>query len=178
MGKDLVSDILPPPEYIVESHLTTLQLLNENDKNKIDEEIEYEKNLEKDYDTRHQVWVKSLPKSTMRKIMVEDSYNYAKEYFDVFNNEFVPYIKSGNKQKAEGILNNKLEMLYAKHRSAISEVVKLANKQNSSIEQSASSKIKSDLTTLVLMIILIVIIVIILCFLIMRNITAPLIFLK
>lgn len=178
MGEDLVSDILPPPEYIVESHLTTLQLLNEDNKNKIDEEIQYEKNLEKDYNTRHQVWVKSLPKGTMRKVMVEDSYNYAKEYFDVFNNEFVPYIKSGNKQKAELILDDKLEMLYTKHRSAINEVVKLANNQNSSIEQSASSKIKSDLAMLVLMIALIVIIVIILCFLIMRNITAPLIFLK
>jgi|GEM_PF-4373016 len=70
MVKDLVSYILPPPEYIVESHLTTLQLLNENDKNKIEQEIQYENGLEKDYDTRHQVWVKSLPKGTMRKIMV------------------------------------------------------------------------------------------------------------
>ena len=25
-GKDLVADVLPPPEYIIESYLTTLQL--------------------------------------------------------------------------------------------------------------------------------------------------------
>ncbi|PJI06772.1 MULTISPECIES: methyl-accepting chemotaxis protein [Clostridium] len=178
MGKDLVSDILPPPEYIVESHLTTLQLLNENNKNKIDEEIKYEKNLEKDYNTRHQVWVKSLPKSTMRKIMVEDSYKYAKEYFETFNNEFVPDVESGNKQNAENILNSKLEPLYTKHRNEINKVVKLANDQNSSIEQNAKSKIKFDLSMLVLIIIFVVIFVIILCFLIMRNITRPLIFLK
>lgn len=178
MGKDLVSDILPPPEYIVESHLTTLQILNESDQGKIKEEIEYEKNLEKDYDTRHQVWVKSLPKSTMRKIMVEDSYKYAKEYFQIFNNEFVPYIESGNKQTAENILNSKLKPLYTKHRDEINKVVKLANDQNSSIEQSANSKIKFDLIMLVLIIIFIVVFVIILCFLIMSNITKPLIFLK
>ena len=26
-GKDLIADILPPPEYIIESYLTTLQLV-------------------------------------------------------------------------------------------------------------------------------------------------------
>lgn len=177
-GKDLVSDILPPPEYIVESQLTTLQLLNESDKSKIDSEIEYEKNLEKSYNIRHEVWDKSLPKSPMKKIMVETSYNYAKEYFQVFNDEFVPYIKNGDKQKADGILNDKLESLYAKHRNSIDEVVKLANNQNSSIEQSANSKIKFDITMLVLIIVFTVIIVIILCILIMINITTPLMFLK
>lgn len=178
MGKDLVSDILPPPEYIVESHLTTLQLLNESDKSKIDGEIEYEKNLEKTYNIRHEVWIKSLPKSTMQKIMVETSYNYAKEYFQVFNDEFVPCIKNGDKEKANSILNDKLEILYTKHRNSIDEVVKLANNQNSSIEQSANSKIKFDITMLALIIVFIAIAVIILCILIMRNITIPLTFLK
>ncbi|HLP18190.1 MAG TPA: methyl-accepting chemotaxis protein, partial [Bacteroidota bacterium] len=31
LGKDLVADILPPPEYILESHLITLQLLSAAD---------------------------------------------------------------------------------------------------------------------------------------------------
>ena len=38
-GKNLIADILPPPEYIVELHLTTLELLNENNKNKIEDLI-------------------------------------------------------------------------------------------------------------------------------------------
>ncbi|GEM_PF-5573371 len=29
LGKDIVADILPPPEYIVETYLTALQLLKE-----------------------------------------------------------------------------------------------------------------------------------------------------
>ncbi|MBU3110280.1 hypothetical protein [Clostridium lacusfryxellense] len=42
LGKDLVADILPPPEYIIESYLTALQLSKETDKIKIEELINYE----------------------------------------------------------------------------------------------------------------------------------------
>jgi len=31
-GKDLIADILPPPEYILESYLTVSMLANEKDK--------------------------------------------------------------------------------------------------------------------------------------------------
>ena len=31
-GKDLVADVLPPPEYIIESYLVTLQMLDETDR--------------------------------------------------------------------------------------------------------------------------------------------------
>lgn len=30
-GKDLIADILPPPEYIIESNLVALQMLGDND---------------------------------------------------------------------------------------------------------------------------------------------------
>lgn len=178
MGKDLVADILPPPEYIVESHLTTLELLNENDKAKIEELIKYEGNLEKDYDTRHQIWCNDLPEGSMKKIMVEDAYKPAKEYFNVFNSEFIPYIRSGDKQKSKDVLDNKLAKLYAEHRSNIDKVVELANKKNADIEESANSKIKFDLLMLVLMASSIVIVVIIFCILIIKNITSPLLFLR
>lgn len=178
MGKDLVADILPPPEYIVEAHLTTLELLNESDSSKIDELIKYEQKLESDYDDRHKVWVKDLPESSMKKIMVEDSYKPAKEYFSTLNSEFVPYIKSGDKQKAKDVLENKLDQLYTEHRSGIDKVVELANKQNSDIEKSANSKISFDLFMLVVMASFIIIVVIILCIFIIRNITSPLLFLR
>lgn len=177
-GKDLVADILPPPEYIVETHLTTLQLLNENDKGKIDELIKYEGQLEKDYNERHEVWLKGLPESNMKKIFVEASYKPAKDYFNTFNNEFVPYIKNGDKQKAKEVFDNKLEKLYAEHRSNIDKVVELANKQNSDIEKNAGNEIKFDIIMLFSIALLIVTVVIILCAYVIKSITSPLLFLK
>lgn len=68
-GKDLVADILPPPEYIVESHLTTLELLNEDNKSKIEELVNYEEKLEKDYNERHEVWVNNLSEGDIKKFL-------------------------------------------------------------------------------------------------------------
>ena len=36
-SKDLIADILPPPDYIVESHLTCFQMLDEHDPQVLDE---------------------------------------------------------------------------------------------------------------------------------------------
>lgn len=178
MGKDLVADILPPPEYIVEAHLTTLQLLNENDKSKIEEMIKHEEKLEKDYDTRHELWCNSLSESNKKKIFVEDSYKPAKEYFIIFNNEFIPCIKTGDKEKAKNILDDKLEKLYVQHRSSIDKVVELANKENSEIEESVNSKIRLELLMLISIASFIVIVVIIFSIYIIKSITNPLLFLR
>lgn len=168
MEKDLLADILPPPEYIVESHFTTLELLNENDKRKIEELVNYEGKLEKDYNIRNEVWSNSLPESNMKKIFTEDSYKPAKEYFKVFNSEFVPYIKSGDKEKAKDILENKLEKLYGEHRSNIDKVVELVNKESLAIEQSIKSKIKFDLILLASIAFFISISVVIFCICIIK----------
>ncbi len=52
-GKDLVADILPPPAYIIESYLVTLQLSRASDPTEIETLIERFKVLKSDYDTRH-----------------------------------------------------------------------------------------------------------------------------
>ena len=177
LGKDLVADILPPPEYIIESYLTALQLSKETDKIKIEELINYEAQLKKDYDTRHKVWVSVLPEGDIKKNMVEDSYKPALEFFEVFNTEFIPAIKSGDKGKANEILTSKLDKLYLEHRTYIDKVVNLANNKNLALEKTANKTINSDLLILFSLAIVVLVIVIVLCIVVMRKITDPLSFL-
>ena len=146
-GKDLVADILPPPEYIIESYLTALQLSKETDKTKIENLINYEAQLKKEYDNRHEVWVSGLPEGDIKKTMIEDSYKPAMEFFDVFKNEFIPAVKSGDKEKANEILP-KLDKFYSEHRTNINKVVSLANIKNSTIEENAKNTINTDLLIL------------------------------
>ena len=178
MGKDLVADILPPPEYIVEMHLTSYELLDEDDESKIEELAKYENKLEDDYNERHEVWIKELPESDMRKIFIEDSYKPVKEYFNILNNEFIPTLKSKDKQKAKEILDNKLEKLYSEHRSSIDKVVEMANKQNSEVELNAKKEIRFDMILLIIIAVFIVITVITSCAYIIKSITNPLSSLK
>ena len=177
LGKDLVADILPPPEYIIESYLTTLQLAKETDKSKIDELINYEAQLKKNYDIRHEVWVSDLPDGDIKKTMVEDSYRPAMEFFKVFENEFVPAIKNGNNESANEIVTMKLDKSYLEHRAAIDKVVTLANNKNSISEETARRTINSDLFVLLALALVVLLVVILFCSVIIKKITDPISFL-
>ncbi|KQZ28270.1 hypothetical protein [Duganella sp. Root1480D1] len=51
-SKDLNADVLPPPEYIIESYLASLQLADAQDKARQDQLLERLRNLNKDYVAR------------------------------------------------------------------------------------------------------------------------------
>lgn len=53
-GKDLIADILPPPEYIIESYLVARQLNDETEPTRINELIERGDRLRVDYESRHE----------------------------------------------------------------------------------------------------------------------------
>src|SRR5438105_12300911 len=58
-GKDVVADILPPPEYIIEANLVVYQIadaLETGDRGAIDGLIQKGKTLREDYETRHAFW--------------------------------------------------------------------------------------------------------------------------
>src|SRR5206468_12702648 len=59
-AKDVIADVLPPPEYIVESYLVTLQIAAESDPKALDELTERSKRLRRDYETRHRFWASDL----------------------------------------------------------------------------------------------------------------------
>ena len=57
-GKDLIADILPPPQNIIESYLISLQLLGTAEKAPQDALIARIKTLRRDYEARHAYWRK------------------------------------------------------------------------------------------------------------------------
>ncbi len=174
-GKDLVADILPPPEYIIESDLLTYQILNETDKNNVETLIKKSEDLETEYNTRHEVWVKTLPEGDMKKYMTVDGYKYAVEFFNVRDKEFFPAIRAGNREKAESLVNGKLLEAYKNHRENIDKVVTLANESNTKIENQASSIINNTIVILIVVALVIAFIVIVISIIISKTITNPLI---
>src|SRR5262245_3992265 len=126
-GKDLVADILPPPEYIIESYLVTLEAASEMRPEVRAEQVAYLKRLRADYDTRHDVWVKDLPEGEMRRTMLVDSYEPAMRFYQLVEREFVPAMESGDLAKATMLVKGPLVEAYQQHRAAIDKVVVLAN---------------------------------------------------
>jgi methyl-accepting chemotaxis protein len=145
-GKDLIADILPPPEYLIESYLVLNQITFEKDPEVIKQLIEKSKSLEDDYYIRHKFWTDNLEEGQIKKTMIADSYTPAIEFFRIKNDLFLPAIKSGNIDEAKLLLTTSLKDSYNKHRAAIDKVVELANISNSTIE----SEVKDVLGTRIL----------------------------
>jgi ABC-type transporter Mla subunit MlaD len=143
MGKDLIADILPPPEYIIEPYLVTLQMLGESDSTKLHGQIEKLKALKSDYMTRHEVWVKELPEGRMKEAMIRESYDPALAFFNLLDSKFIPALQQGDKSKATQLAFGEMRLQYEQHRKAIDEVVQTATAQNSAIENDAARIVKS-----------------------------------
>ena len=80
-GKDLVADILPPPEYIIESYLVSLQLSSATEKAEQDGLIERLKALKAEYDTRHEFWLKEGLESELQETFLKQAHQHPKRLF-------------------------------------------------------------------------------------------------
>lgn len=138
-GKDLIADILPPPEYIIESYLVVLQGMDEKDPAKVTQFSERLKKLRGEYDDRHTYWTKELPEGKIKTLMLEHSYKPAVTFYDTAEKQLFPALISGNREQAGIILKSSLSPAYESHRKVIDEIVSLSNTENSETEKRASA---------------------------------------
>ena len=143
LGKDLVADILPPPEYIIESYLVVLQA--STSKNTADVE-QYSKRIEelrKDYLTRHEFWKSAGLDGDLSAQLLEASYQPALRFYELAQKTYFPAVIAGKGAEAQKALDE-LGLLYAQHRVAIDKTVTLANKFNETAENGAKDVIAWD----------------------------------
>lgn len=140
-NKDLVADILPPPEYIIESYLMALQTMNATDPVKRDAYILKCEQLEADYATRHAFWTEHLPQGEMRQVMLEDSYRPAMAFYRCFKEAYLPALKRHDRTAALAALRQ-LSVHYEQHRLAIDKVVVMATSMSSRDEKAAAEMVQ------------------------------------
>jgi signal transduction histidine kinase len=166
-AKDLVADILPPPNYIVEAHLSAAQMLRA-DEATFTEKKELVTQLKKDYETRIAVWKSKNLTPQIKKTFLNESTEPAQQYYVALFENFIPALESAyqsgytpggetsfvvdsNYEAASEIFATQLEPLYVKHRAAIVETVKLSVAEQAKTEKNAASTVTSG-TRLVLLI--------------------------
>lgn len=140
-GKDVVADILPPPKYIIEAYLVTRQALAVNLKTEDIEAFQARfAQLKKDYDIRHEFWIKDLEESELKELIINGSDSPAREFFTEAESGFFPSLLAGNHSVATQSME-KLAALYEKHRVAIDSAVSIANKRVENDEKTALQKV-------------------------------------
>ena len=142
-SNELIADILPPPEYIIESYLVAYQLAYE-DTNK-ETLINRLKQLETDYNTRKEYWKTKLSDGIIKDTLLTKSYTPAASFYNTINTKYLTAVQAGNQTEVVKILNEELRPLYIEHRKYIDELVTLANKQNVDIASSSKKIVNSRL---------------------------------
>lgn len=133
-GKDLVADVLPPPHYIIESYLLTLQMAESESREEIAQLVEEGRRLRREYDERHAHWDAHLPRGPLRTAMVEQSHRAAVAFFTARDRDFIPALRSGDRARALAVLRGELRRAYDEHRRAIDVTVPLARAQSADHE--------------------------------------------
>jgi methyl-accepting chemotaxis protein len=142
-GKDLVADVLPPPEYILESYLVSFQLMATDDKAAQDKLVTRLQALKKDYDDRHAFWSKQGLDPDIADALLTQADTPALAFFDTAFKEFVPAIQSQNKDAAQAAMA-KMKQAYDAHLLAINRLVEMTNKRATAIETESSARIASQ----------------------------------
>ena len=177
-GKDLIADILPPPEYVIESYLNCLQMIDAVDAKAdpaiINQLVEKAVSLRQDYDSRHAYWESTLAQGPLKQLIVDTSYQPALAFYEARDKQFIPAIRAGDLAGAKQILRIVMYPKYLDHRKAIDQTVLKANESNLVIEKTAAGIISSSMIYMLLLGGACVILTLMIGFIIARSITVPL----
>lgn len=141
---DLISDVLPPPLYAIETYLTVHQLALTADKDEIAVLENKLGSLRRDFDQRTAYWnSRNLP-DDVRKLLIEESSPSARKMFAVIDVKFLPAVKAGNKEQIALSLGE-IRDLYDQHRTAVDRLVIAANQ---SLENAAADAAVTEASTM------------------------------
>ncbi|HEV6964146.1 methyl-accepting chemotaxis protein [Roseateles sp.] len=126
--KDLVADILPPPEYILESYLVCLQLARATEPAAQSQLVERLKGLRKDYLARHEFWAQARLDAPLAGLLLDTANQPVEAFYRTAFDDLAPAIQHGDKAAAEAAMG-RLEAAYEVHRAAIDQVVEIANRR-------------------------------------------------
>jgi methyl-accepting chemotaxis protein len=140
-SKDLIADILPPPEYLIEAYLVTLQMSYETDKQSLDAMIEKGKVLRSDFKARRDFWKMDLSEGRIKQVLLNEAYENGIAMLDARDKEFIPLILKGDRAGALKVVQGPIKENYERHRAAIDEIVTMANEKYKADEMDAEKVI-------------------------------------
>jgi methyl-accepting chemotaxis protein len=142
-GKDLVADILPPPEYIIEAFLEVN--LAKDDPAGLAEHRARLAKLHQDYNDRHAFWVGQDIDPGVRDRLTRDAHAPAVRFWEITEGRFLPALVKGDAAEADKAYAAMAEA-YSAHRARIDAVVKDADRLTAATETFAKNRESTFMT--------------------------------
>ncbi len=148
-GKDLVADVLPPPAYLVETHLVAHQALRARDGAELRALGETLSRLEAEFEQRVAYWSERLPAGEGKTTLLTRTAPPARVYFHELRARFLPALAAGRTAEAEALLSGPLAAAYDEHRAAVDTLVNWANAEDARTETETASVVRTRLVVFV-----------------------------
>lgn len=172
-SKDLVSDLLPPPLYIVESYLLCLQLERAADSAPSPDLVQRLRYLETQYRQRYAHWQGRLADLGLPSTMLDRLNLNADAFFDEVWQNYLPSLENHQTQASKRSLE-KLNALYEQHRHAVDVAIPAAEAHSAREEDWVAHRVTSETLWLLGVLVLSLLSAIGLAHLIRRSIARPL----
>ena len=143
--KDVLADVLPPPAYVIESYLVTLQLADTTNKVDGDKFRTQLTELQKEFNDSFSHWQKDLPDGKLKESFLKAG-EPATAFYNIVNNEFLPALDKGDYAKAKTLTQTSLLDEYTKQRADINGVVSSASDDSASMNKSLQDLLKASET--------------------------------
>lgn len=134
LGKDLIADILPPPEYVIEAYLETTLALN--DPSSVAAHAERLKALKADYDLRQAFWNDAPLTQDLKQQILVATHKPADRFWTETTSRFLPALEAGDMAGARASYGE-LSRFYGQHRAAVDALVADTNAENLKSERIA-----------------------------------------
>ncbi len=178
LGKDLLADVLPPPEYPIEAYLVALQMASETDPAKLDELERSGVQLTRDYEDRLEFWKKSLDDGPIKRLVTGEAPGPVRRLFEIRDRELIPAVRAGDHDKARAVAAGPLRAAYAESRAVVDRIVALQTEKTDAEQKRAQQLIGERNTALGVIFLAVFVAVFAAGLLLIRAITSPLIAMK
>lgn len=144
-ASDLIADILPPPEYVIEPYLEASLLAR--DPSSYSLRAQRLQKLRGDYDTRHRYWLETHFDPTLQKLVTQDTHEPAMKFWSVLDSEFLPAVQTGDQQQIDLAFAD-LAAAYEIHRGKVDHTVQMALDYQRKLKNQADNQLATTLTIL------------------------------
>ena len=140
LGNDLIADILPPPEYVIEAYLEATLVLH--DPAQLPAHRDRITQLKKEYDERRDFWVKSDLDPVLKTKLVDKSDGEVRRFWTAIQEGLLPALAKGDSAAAAKSYAE-ITARYTAHRAIIDDIVKQTNDQNAATEVAATGRVST-----------------------------------
>ncbi len=168
---DLVADILPPPEYVIEPFLEATLLMQ--DPGGVAARAARLATLRQAYDDRHDYWLHSNLNDAVRRTITVDSHRSAMLFWHELDDHLIAAAKAHD-TAAMAASYRRLTSDYQQHRAMIDRAVVVSNRYNSELSARSAVALRSAIVAILVIAGAALLLIAAFCWMMLRRVVAPL----